>query len=172
MCCALWAEGNVVDKQPAVCRDTNMNAGLTWSSHQIRCQMCRLVFVQTAQKHTNHEVFQMFSEQLKKRRYDWRGFWPTNGMTAPTLFLFIHFGLLVFLPLWNQTEPKRKCSYVTAHPLIRTKWTELQVWKHPLCLVECVIQQWQNELSLLLIWKLSGCSIVWENHCRFPKGQF
>ncbi len=81
---------------------------------------------QLEKTHTNHEVFKMFSKWLKDRRFDWCHFWPVNGMTAPTWLLLICFDSLEILLVWNQTEPKGKCKWVTTHPLIRTTWTELQ----------------------------------------------
>ncbi len=35
------------------------------------------------------------------------------------------------LPVLNQTRPNGKCKWVASYLLIQTKWTELQVWKHP-----------------------------------------
>ncbi len=73
----------------------------------------------------------MFSKQLNERESNHLNFRSLNRMTAPSWLLVIYFGLLDILLVWNQTEPKGKCKREATHPLIRTKWTELQVRKHP-----------------------------------------
>ncbi len=95
------------------------------------------------------------------RGFDWRDIWLMNRATAPTWLLLIHFGSLEILPVWNQTEPKWKCQWVATHPLIQSKWIELQLWKHPLVSPSHVGKH------LLVSWnqhfEACSCCAVWED---------
>ncbi len=125
LCIMSW--GRHVDKQLAVCRDTNMNWSLTWSSDKIRCLLdfwaddCR---AQQLEKTHKNQVFKLFSQRLKEGGFDRGDFSPMNGMTAPTWLLLMHFGSLEILPVWNQAEP------LATKPLIRNTRNDPQVWKH------------------------------------------
>ncbi len=91
-----------VNKQLALCCDKNLNRWLIWSSEEIR----RLLDIwaddhrvqQLEETHENHEIFKMFSKQLKERGFDRHNFRPINRIKAPTWLLSIDFGSLEILP--------------------------------------------------------------------------